>query len=242
MTERGDRPFAVFDIDGTVIRWQLYHSMADNLARMGFMDSKNHQLIKDARMIWKRRAGGFSDYEKVLIESFDQTVVKLSMAQLEAVVEAVFDEYKEQAYTFTRDLITKLKADGYLLFAVSGSPVQIVSKVAAFYGFDAFAASEYEYLNKKFTGQKRVIAREKRQALEALIKKFKAGSKNSLGVGDTYSDIPMLEIVDRPIAFNPERRLFAHAKSHGWEIVLERKDMVYKLRQAKGKYELAETD
>ena len=28
------RPFAVFDIDGTIIRWQLYHALADELASL----------------------------------------------------------------------------------------------------------------------------------------------------------------------------------------------------------------
>ncbi len=27
------QPFAVFDIDGTIIRWQLYHALADELAK-----------------------------------------------------------------------------------------------------------------------------------------------------------------------------------------------------------------
>ena len=34
------RPFAVFDIDGTLIRWQLYHSIADTLARLGHIEPK----------------------------------------------------------------------------------------------------------------------------------------------------------------------------------------------------------
>ncbi|MBX4191162.1 hypothetical protein KW794_03685, partial [Candidatus Saccharibacteria bacterium] len=55
------RPFAVFDIDGTLIRWQLYHSTADTLARLGHIEPKLHQTIKDARMVWKRRAGEFGD-------------------------------------------------------------------------------------------------------------------------------------------------------------------------------------
>jgi phosphoserine phosphatase len=39
----------------------------------------------------------------------------------------------------------------------------------------------------------------------------------------------MLELVERPIAFNPNKKLCAHAKKKGWEIVVERKDVIYKL-------------
>jgi phosphoserine phosphatase len=39
----------------------------------------------------------------------------------------------------------------------------------------------------------------------------------------------MLEMVERPIAFNPNRELFDYARAHAWPVVIERKNMVYKL-------------
>jgi phosphoserine phosphatase len=114
------RKFAVFDIDGTLIRWQLYHSVADALALLGQIDPKSHQSVRDARMNWKRRTGTFSDYEKQVIAVYDQAVTKLSKPQFEKAAQAVFDEYKDQVYTYTRDLIAKLKKQAYLLFAISG--------------------------------------------------------------------------------------------------------------------------
>lgn len=39
----------------------------------------------------------------------------------------------------------------------------------------------------------------------------------------------MLSIVERPIAFNPDKDLFNAAKHNGWKIVVERKNMIYKL-------------
>jgi len=53
----------------------------------------------------------------------------------------------------------------------------------------------------------------------------------SVAMGDTDSDTPMLDLADRPIAFNPNKELFEHALQKGWEIVLERKDMIYHLGQ-----------
>ncbi|MEK7208426.1 MAG: hypothetical protein AAB699_02660 [Patescibacteria group bacterium] len=52
----------------------------------------------------------------------------------------------------------------------------------------------------------------------------------SIGVGDTESDIPFLELVEQPICFNPNAKLYAHAKRRKWEVVVERKDMVYQIR------------
>ena len=56
-----------------------------------------------------------------------------------------------------------------------------------------------------------------------------ADLKKSLAVGDTESDIEMLSAVGRPIAFNPNLQLAKYAQDQKWEIVVERKDVVYKL-------------
>ena len=36
---------------------------------------------------------------------------------------------------------------------------------------------------------------------------------------DSYSDLPMLQRVGRPVAVNPDRRLSRHARRHGWPIL-----------------------
>jgi phosphoserine phosphatase len=49
----------------------------------------------------------------------------------------------------------------------------------------------------------------------------------------------MLEFVEHPIAFNPEDTLFEKAKTAGWDIVIERKNVVYTLKEKDGSYLLA---
>jgi phosphoserine phosphatase len=46
-------------------------------------------------------------------------------------------------------------------------------------------------------------------------------------VGDTEGDIPLLESVSRPICFNPNQNLYSYAKRMNWEVVVERKDVIY---------------
>ena len=235
------RNFAVFDIDGTLIRWQLYHAITDALAQMGHIDSKTYQTMRDARMAWKRRAGGsFKDYERQVIGIYDAVIGTLSFDQLDEAIEAVFSEYKDQVYTYTRDLISDFKQKGYLLFAVSGSQTEILAKIAYYYGFDDYIGSVYKRRGKTFTGEKFIGSRQKNKSLKQLVKKHDAVWKASVAVGDSHSDIPMLELVEQPIAFNPERELFEHAKNTGWRIVIERKNVVYELKKQGDKYELAE--
>jgi len=194
-------------------------------------------------MDWKRRAGGgFKNYEAQVIDVYEAVLKTLSFEQLEEGIGNVFDEYKDQTYTYTRDLIKKLKQQNYLLFAISGSQTEIVSKIANYYGFDDYIGTVYERKANKFSGQKTIGSLNKDKTLKDLAKKHSCTYNESYAVGDSHSDIVMLKLVDNPIAFNPEDTLFKSANEHGWKIVLERKNMIYELEQQDGKYQLVKAN
>ena len=235
------RPFAVFDIDGTLIRWQLYHAVANELLKLGTFDGRDIDAIKATRMNWKKRTenSSFSKYEHELINAYDKQLMTLDVNVFDEIVERVFDEYKDQTYIFTRNLISRLKSSNYLLFAISGSQEEIVQKIADYHGFDGQIGVAYGRDKNSFTGTKDLRALDKKQALENMVEKFKASWQGSIAVGDTIGDMPMLECVEMPIAFNPEAQLFDNAKHEGWKIVIERKNVVYELEGSDGKYILA---
>lgn len=243
MSEEAKRSFAVFDIDGTLIRWQLYHAVADALAKHGYISPEAYATIQDARMDWKNRkhAESFKDYERRLVSIYDQLLASLSVAHFMSAAEAVFEEYKDQVYTYTRNLLRNLKEQNYLLLAISGSQSEVVKLIADYYGFDDYLGSTYLHENGKFTGKTILPFLDKAKALKQLVDKHKASYRGSIAVGDSFSDVAMLKAVEMPIAFNPEQKLYEHAKRAGWKIVLERKNMVYELERVDGKYELVQT-
>lgn len=234
------RHFAVLDIDGTIIRWQLYHAVTDQLARDGLIDRRAFGRVRRMRMDWKQRTGedSFHEYEMELVKVFDEALKGMSVDGFKKAVDEVFEEYKEQVYTYTRDLIRELQGKNYLLFAISGSPDFIVEKMADYYGFDDFAATNFPSKSGRFTGTKDLSIGKKPELLKKLVGKHGAVWKDSLGVGDSEGDIDMLAMVERPIAFNPSKKLFGHARKQGWEIIVERKNVVYELSRENKKYVL----
>ncbi|HWB38760.1 MAG TPA: HAD-IB family hydrolase [Candidatus Saccharimonadales bacterium] len=236
------RPFAVFDIDGTLIRWQLYHALADELVRQGHLDAKGFESVRAARMEWKKRSStnAFAAYEQALVELVDNGITGISVSDLQAACRTVIAEYKDQVYTYTRDLIRDLKAQNYLIFAISASQLEIVQLLAEYYDMDDYGGSIYEVDSSgHFTGQKKILkSEEKPKYLERLVEHNKATWQGSIAVGDSESDIPMLERVEKPIAFNPTAKLFDHAKSQDWPVVIERKNMIYRLETKSGSYQL----
>jgi HAD superfamily hydrolase (TIGR01490 family) len=238
------KPFAVFDLDGTLIRWQLYHAITDGLVKAGYADPQAFIPVKEARMNWKRREtnDAFSEYEKYLIDAFEDILMNLAPEQLEEVTVEIFEEYKDQVYSYTRDLIKLLKDKGYFLLAISGSQIEIVGKIAQYYGFDDCVGTVYQQENGKFTGQKIIGSADKANTLKELMARHGLDFSGSIAVGDSASDISMLQMVQKPVAFNPEKALYEAATLGKWKIVLERKNMIYELEVKDGNYQLVKTN
>jgi HAD superfamily hydrolase (TIGR01490 family) len=239
------RPFAVFDIDGTLIRWQLYHALADELVKRGDIDAAAFGSIEVARMTWKTRSDehSFDAYEHALVNLVNQALPSITSKSFLVACQAVLDEYKDQVYTYTRDLIKQLRDQRYLLFVISASQAEIVQMLSEYYGFDDYGGTVYEQVDGKFTGNYQPLrSAAKPEYLKRLVAKHEAIWQGSIGVGDSESDIPMLSTVDQPIAFNPSKKLFQHAQDKGWKVVVERKNMVYELEPNDGAYVLAQTN
>src|SRR5437870_3036839 len=195
--------FAVFDIDGTLIRWQLYHAIVDRLAKQDLLGPNAHDILHEVRMVWKRREHpeAFKQYEQALIDVYEAALPNLTTEKFDEVAEEVAREYKEQVYTYTRQLAHELKQKGYVLLAISGSHQELLRHIAKQYDFDEVVGTTYHRKKNVFTGKKYVASFDKRKVLENLIKKHGLSLDGSIGVGNSKSDVGFLEMVKCPIAF-----------------------------------------
>ena len=139
----------------------------------------------------------------------------------------------KHVYRYTRDLIKELKSEGYLLVAISQSPKTLLDEFCRQYGFDKVYGRVYEIgPQDRFTGlvsEEHLITNKANIVKRVFEKDPSLSREHSLAVGDTDGDISLLESVARPICFNPNASLYTHAKRNGWEVVVERKDVIYKL-------------
>ena len=236
------RPFAVFDIDGTLIRWQLFHAIVHHLGKRGMLPADTHEAIRNARMVWKTRGSsdGFRTYERILVEAYINALTSITPSLYNEIVVEVFEEYKDQVFVYTRDLMRSLKKQGYVLFAISGSQDEIVKLLAKYHGFDDAMGAQLEQKDNAFTG---IIASpifNKKEALQQLVDNHNVTFNRSYAIGDSESDVPMLKMVEFPIVFNPDKTLLAIAKKKGWNVVVERKNIAYELNYVDGTYQLSQ--
>ncbi len=223
---------AVFDIDGTVFRTSLLIDLVDELVARGLFPKEAKKSYAKAEENWKNRRAGYDPYVNKAVEAFGKYAKGIPYGEVADVAGEIIETKKDRVYQYTRDLIKSLKNEGYFLLAVSRSPKFIVDGFGYELGFDKSYGIFYDTgATGRFTGEivDEHLIMNKGLVLQRAIKKEGLSFHNSVGVGDTESDIAMLELVDTPIAFNPNKGLFRHAKRHGWKIVVERKDVIYEL-------------
>lgn len=226
------KKFAVFDIDGTIFRSGLYREVVYELIATNKAPTGLSQAFSQPEIDWQARkhSDAFSMYELAMANMFDSVLPRIRWSDFDEATTAVFERLSDHTYTYTRDLVIDLKQQNYTLIAISGSQEELVKPFAEKYGFDIWVGQHYERgENGYFTGKIIKTHDGKGSILRRIVKEHKLDFAASIAVGDSRGDISMLSIVEQPIAFNPDSELFEAAKHNSWKIVVERKNMIYKL-------------
>lgn len=228
------KKIAVFDIDGTIFRSSLTIALINGLVEEGIFPQKAQREVEKDYLAWLDRKGTYDQYLAQVVNIYYRYITGCTVRDVNRVIKKVIAWEKDRVYVFTRDLVKKLKKQGYFLLTISGSPTYIVSHFAHYMGFDAHYGSMLEIKSGKFIGREanRDAFHNKRKVLKHFLAAapFRVDLKKSIAVGDSSGDISMLKLVGHPIAFNPDNILARHASKKKWEIVVERKNVIYKIK------------
>ncbi len=223
---------AVFDIDGTVFRWTFIAELMQALIKKEIISKDVIKQTEKVYFDWKDRKGLWDDYITSVVKVTNNALRGLREETVDEVIKEMVSHKKDNLYVFTRDLIKRLKKQNYFLLAISASPEKIVAEFTKVLGFDKYYGTSYEIINGKYTGEElNEIYSIKHEVLSKFIKDNpQITLKDSIGVGDSDSDISFLEMVENPIAFNPNLKLAEFAKDKKWQIVVERKNVIYNIK------------
>lgn len=223
---------AVFDIDGTIFRSSLIIELVNLLVEKRVFPKGLNKEIEEEYVAWANRQGSYDNYISKVVEVYIKYIKGTKEDVVKDAAKEIIDYQKNKVYIFTRELIKKFKKENYYLLAISGAPEIIVSEFSKALEFDNYYGARYEVINGKFSG--RIVndtAWNKHEILGQFIKDNKKFNlKDAVGVGDSEIDITFLELVGNPIAFNPDFKLAAYAKKKKWKIVVERKNVVYDIK------------
>ncbi|MCX6764056.1 MAG: HAD-IB family phosphatase [Candidatus Moranbacteria bacterium] len=223
---------AIFDIDGTIFRKNLAFELIDELAWMGIFSKEVRKKLVSLYNNWLDHKGVYEDYRKALVALYGENIQGCRREEIIKASKKVVPFYKDRTYIFTNQLVKKLRRENYAIIAVSGSPIEIVEEYNRYLKFDEVFGTVYDF-NKEgiYTGE--IVfdpVLHKGHVAKQYLTQNEIGLKDSYGVGDTESDAKFLEIVDQPIAFNPNLNLKEIAEKNGWRIVVEKKDVIYEIK------------
>jgi HAD superfamily hydrolase (TIGR01490 family) len=238
--------FAAFDIDGTLFRSGLYREVFYELYKMGVLPVELTEETTLKHREWRHRVHGnaFEEFDQIVVHTLDSYLPQLRITDYEEAAQRVLEKKAENVYIYTRNLLQKLKSEGYFTIAISGSQQELVEPFARRYGFDMWVGQQWERGSEYFTGSTTKTHTGKDKIIRRLIDEYDLTLEDSYGVGDSNGDSGMLSIVDHPIAFNPTYELLEKALENNWKIVIERKNASLELRKEPnlGQYVLEKTN
>lgn len=228
---------AFFDIDGTIYRNSLLTEHFKKMIKYELLDKKIYdENVKKTYTLWSERVGDYDNYLLDLTKVYVEAIKGFSVKDNDFISDQVMKLKGNRVYKYTRDRIKWHKEQGHKVIFISGSPDFLVKRMAEKWNADDYCGSTYFIENGVFSGEIGPMwdSEHKIQALNKFCKKYNIDLKDSFAYGDTSGDYTMLNAVGNPIAINPSKEFFKQLRadeqlSEKIQIVVERKDIIYKL-------------
>jgi len=229
---------AFFDIDGTIYREGLITELFKKVLKYELIEEEVWKReVEPAYLNWDRREGDYDTYLLKMIEVFIQAIEGISKEHIDHIARRVIDQKGDRIYTFSRDRINWHREQGHIVIAISGSPLELVSRMAEKYKMDDFRGTLYQTDEKgRYNGELIPMwdSESKDKALKELQQQYDIDLSQSYAYGDTTGDLTMFEAVGNSYAINPTKELLNIILNHDElknriNVIVERKDVRYKV-------------
>lgn len=213
---------AFYDVDGTLIRLNIVHTFAFYAARQAsLLDAARTWggTIASAPLFWA--ADKIS--RKWFNELFYRMYEGMSEDRLVTLSEELFDEViRPNIYPRAFDLIAESRRAGCRQVIISGALDFTLKPLAEYLEVDELIANRLEFQGGYATGKLEkpfVGGASKAEIMRRYARERDLDLTESWAYSDSFSDFPMLAVVGRPTAVNPDMRLRAMARSYDWPVL-----------------------
>lgn len=136
------------------------------------------------------------------------------------VAHQVWERQRAELFPFTRTVVDLLRQRGWTTVLLSGSPQEIVHVAARDLGLDHAWGAEFAVDHGIYSG--RVVSAPGVPGTKlALLRSAQPGFRptDAVAIGNSLTDLELLDAVDHPVAFEPDPALRQAAAVRGWPIV-----------------------
>lgn len=216
---------AIFDLDETLIAGDSASLFCRFMVDQGLADESF--LIADHAFSEQYSEGTLDMRAYVRFQL--QPLIQLNKEDINRLMPAFIEQYlKPRIYQEALDLLTKHKNQGERLLLISATAAFIVKAIAKELGVsDVLAIELEEGINPAdaqtcYNGEIAGVASFKEGKiirLKAWLKEQGESMDGAYFYSDSMNDLPLLELVDHPVATNPDRSLSKLAVSRGWQLI-----------------------
>lgn len=216
---------AIFDLDNTLIADDSDYLWGQFLVDQGIVDKAQYE---DAN------ARFYEDYRQGTLNIVE--FLKFSLQPLANHPVAQLYQWREQ---FIQEIITpimlkpaqilidKHRNQGDTLLVITATNRFVTEPIVKLYGIENLLATTPEFIDGKYTGGFEGVPcfREgKVTLLQEWLKTAQETLQDSWFYSDSHNDLPLLNLVDHPVAVDPDEKLAITAKEANWSIISLRSD------------------
>lgn len=213
---------AFFDIDNTMMQGASIYWFARGLAARRYFTSGDL-----ARFAWQQARFRLSATEHTgNMSRARQAALAFvrgwRVPDIERLADEIFDELMApRIWPGTRALAQLHLDAGQQVWLVSAAPVEIGRVIANRLGLTGAIGTVAEVVDGAYTGRlvgELMHGPAKAEAIRQLAAATGLDLARCAAYSDSINDLPMLSVVGRPVAVNPDSALRQHARQCGWEI------------------------
>ena len=214
---------ALFDLDNTLLNGDSDFEWSQFLIRIGVLDGE---------LFAAQNLKFYEQYQAGTLDIFE--FLDFQLKPLSRHPRSTLDTWHQQFMSesilpmvtqASRDLVAQHQAAGDVCLIITATNSFVTAPIAKVFGIEHLIATEPEQRNGEFTG------------VVAGVPSFKAGKITRLNdwlsarswtldsfadttfYSDSHNDLPLMKLVQHPVAANPDDTLRVYAKQHNWPII-----------------------
>jgi HAD superfamily hydrolase (TIGR01490 family) len=211
---------AIFDLDNTLLADDSDYLWGQFLVDQGIVDSSYYEQEND-RFYKEYKEGNLDIYEflkfslKPLSDNPLQDLLKWRSQFIEEVIRPILLKPAQE-------LINKHQQQGDILLVITATNKFVTEPIVELYGINHLLATTPEFLGERYTGnvagtpcfQEGKITR-----LNEWLQVTGYSLDDSWFYSDSHNDLPLLQLVEHPVAVNPDEKLKQYAEKSNWPII-----------------------
>jgi HAD superfamily hydrolase (TIGR01490 family) len=211
---------AIFDLDNTLIADDSDYLWGQFLVDQGIVDKEQYEHA-NAKFYEDYRQGKLDIVEflnfslQPLADNEPEQLYQWRAQFIEQIITPILLKPAQQ-------LVDKHKARGDTLLVITATNRFVTEPIVKLYGIDNLLATTPEFIDGRYTGGFTGVPcfREgKVTLLEAWLENSPHTLEGSWFYSDSHNDLPLLSLVDNPVAVDPDEKLTATAKQADWSII-----------------------